>query len=290
MLQPFGEAFLTVLSALNHLSDTYSRAWNIGFARNILRALPIELRNMVSKELVQIYKPNLAYDETNRKHTPSYDVGWNASYVPTCHHNERLGPRDYPHYFLKDFMGTEFVTELSENFHSETRFVLDHPYEIKGFLTRDRFFTRCIPLDHVRFMKIVVSLRHFSSITGHIIKWSSPKFDFPLKQHYEAAVRDLAPLKTIPVKRGATIALDVECRSDGGGPKFAEVLFPVVYELKVKGWIVQIKGRYGGRENTMERTAKDFNYNVPRQEWERKARTHSAFVSHALKLAFGSSH
>jgi hypothetical protein len=142
------------------------------------------------------------------------------------------------HYFEKDFTGSQFVTEQSKTVYSEQRFVLQHPADIEDFLSHDRFVTRFDPLKHVCFLKVVVSLRHFSSITGHIIKWSSPKFDLPLKRHYEVAVKELVSLKSIPVRRSATIVRDVECCSDGGGFKFAEVLFPVIYELGSKRWIV----------------------------------------------------
>jgi hypothetical protein len=243
---------------------------------------------MISKELLHLFNPNLKYYETNRKFTPVYHGRWNEPGLKSDH-NRLLAPHDYPHYFTKDFMGKQFVTEMSENFHSERRFVLQHPQEIPAFLARDRFSTGCIPMEHIRFLKIVVSLRHFSTITGHILKWSSRKFADPLKRHYETAVATLAALKDIPVKRGATVLFDVECRSRGGGPKFAEVLFPIVYALTTKGWIVRIEGRYGDGEKDMEQTAKDFDYSISREEWKRNARTDSAFVSYASTMAFRSS-
>jgi hypothetical protein len=270
---------------LNHVSDSYARAWSIGIAHNILQNLPKELRNMISKELLHLFNPRHKYHETNRKFTPGYDGRWNEPDLKSDH-NRLPEPHDYPHYFKKEFMGEQFVTELSESFHSERRFVLQHPQEISGFLTFDRFGTGCIPMEHVRFLKIVVSLRHFSSITGHILKWSSPKFADPLQHHYKKAIATLDALKNIPVKRCATILFDVECRSHGGGPKFAEVLFPIVYDLRAKEWIVRIEGRYGEGKKDMKRTAKDFDYSVPREKWERKARTESAFVSYASRTGF----
>ena len=188
--------------------------------------------------------------------------------------------------FLRpDVHGTESVAELSAVYHAERQFALQHTADLAGFLSEDRFGTTCIPSGHVRFLRVLISLERFSVHTGNNSKWFSPKFHSHLKQHYVAAVKSLDLLKPLTVKRAAKLLLRVDCRTQGGGPKFAEVLMPFVYTMKEKGWTILIDGFYGSK-NDEERTAVDFNYKLTRKEWENKMGSASAFVGSSHNSGF----
>jgi hypothetical protein len=186
---------------------------------------------MIYKELLDLQNSSRDHEESNRQFQRPPISPYQG---PIADHNLLLSIEDYPHYFDKKFMGIAFVTELSQVFHSERKFVLQHPGEIEGFLSRDRFGTDCKPYQHVRSIFIEVSLKLFNVRTGKCRAWSSPKFDIPLKQHFLAALRGLENLKRLQIA-APSITLRIDCREHGAGPKFAEILVPLVYELKSKG-------------------------------------------------------
>jgi hypothetical protein len=266
---------LTADRSINYVADAYSRAWQLDCAHNILRHLPQEIRDMIYKELLDLRNPTMNH-ESNRQNKcvplESTLHGFNP------YHNLLLSVKDYPHYFDKTFMGTDFVTELSQVFHSESRFILQHPGELEGFLSQDRFDTDCQPYKHIRYITVEVSLELLNVKTGNCRSWSSPKFATPLKQHFQAALRGLDRLKRLQ-KAAPIIRLRIDCRKHDAGPKFAEVLAPLVYELKSKGCIIDIEGRYGHGMPNDQSTATDFNYDIPKKDWDAKIKTNSAFVS-----------
>jgi hypothetical protein len=238
------------------MTDSYSRAWQLGCATNILRSLPQEIRDMIYKEILGPSGNN--------------DVGhWRF---------EGGAFADFHHYFDKKYMGTEFVTELSKIFHSEKKFVLRHPGELEGLLSYDRFDSDCKPYEHIRFITVDVSLNLYSISTGKTRDWSSPKFRTPLKQHFLVAVKGLYNLRRLQ-KAAPILLLRIDCREHNAGPKFAEVLVPLVYELKNKGWVVKVQGKYASKQSDEKWTALDFNYDIVKKEWDKKIKTDSAFVS-----------
>jgi hypothetical protein len=241
------------------MADSYSRAWQLGCATNILRGLPQEIRDMIYEQLLAPNDPRIPNDggESHWRH---------SSFA------------DHLHYFDKRFMGHEFVTELSQVFYSEKQFALRHPGELEEFFSRDRFYSGCRPYEHVRFITINVTLDFFSACYRTIRKWSSPKFGTPLKQHFLVALRGLENLKRLQ-KAAPTIRLRIDCREHDAGPKFAEVLFPLVYELKNKGCVVEIQGQYKHGQPGNQLTAIDFNYNIAKKDWNKKSKSNSAFVS-----------
>jgi hypothetical protein len=50
------------------MAEPYSRAWNLGFAKNILRYLPRELSDMIYHELASLYNADLKDDEDDVIH------------------------------------------------------------------------------------------------------------------------------------------------------------------------------------------------------------------------------
>ena len=283
-------AFLTESRSVVSVSDSYARVWNLELASNIVQRLPQELKDMIYRELIHRGPPDFHREERRRQDkAPS---GWVYS-GSSPEHNELRRCTDYPHYFQSDYMGPDFITELSKQFHKDKHFTLQHPGELEGFLSKDRFRTTCVPADLVRFISIDLSLRLFNVRTGHCRDWSSPKFDTPLKQHFVAALRGLEFLKPLVKKKGSgtqrNLLLRVDCTTSNHGAKFAEVLGPLVYDLKDQGWHIKIEGRYDqpsmstssirDADRDAQLTASDFNYNLCRAEWTQKTRNKSAFVS-----------
>jgi hypothetical protein len=188
-----------------------------------------------------------------------------------------LSVKDYSHFFDKHFMGIEFATELSWFFYSEKKFVLQHPGELDVFLSNDRFQTKCTPSDQIRVIAVEVSLRSFNIKNGISRAWSSPKFMTPLKQHYSAVVRGLDALKRLR-KPSPTIRFRINSymHDAGAGSKFAEALVPLVYALKGKGCIVEFEEHLSRRTPSI---ATDFNYDIPRKNWDLKIKNDCTFVS-----------
>jgi hypothetical protein len=234
---------------------------------------------MIYVELMHLERPcGNGIEQRRRRNKPMN--GWDYRSA-TPEHNELLTSEDYSHFFQSEYMGTTFVTELSERFHEDRNFNLQHPGELEGFLSTDRFGTLCEPAVFVRSISIDLSLELFNVRTGNCRGWSSPKFDTPLKQHFVAALRGLEHLKSLAQKNKGvrhTLHLRVDCETRGHGSKFAEVLGPLYYDLKGQDWNIVIDGRYTDGRPRAQLTARDFDYNMTRAEWTKKIRNNTAFV------------
>jgi hypothetical protein len=260
------------------MCETYTMAWNLGSARNILRALPREIRDMIYIELLKIHK-NIKEEERMRRSVKrALDISRSDGSRP-MDLNPLLCAGDYPHFFKKTFMGTEFVTELSEIFHEQKVFAIRHPLELSGFLMQDRFSSHCIPSQHIRVIKVDVSLQGYSVELGQFRKWSSPKFDKPLRQHYLVAIAGLEALKSIKNKNSVKIILRIECLWKNDLQKFAQVMVPIVYHLKEAGRIVELEAIDEKGVAVAKKVLDAFDYDAPRKVWNKEIREHSAFVS-----------
>jgi hypothetical protein len=60
---------------------------------------------------------------------------------------------------------------------------------------------------------------------------------------YVSATRGLDRLHWLR-KISPQIHLRIDCHEHDAGPKFAEVLVPLVYELKDKGWVIEVEDDY----------------------------------------------
>jgi hypothetical protein len=190
------------------------------------------------------------------------------------------------HFFHVQYMGFEFVKELSTNFYSETCFNLQHPDEVKHFLHIDRFDSGCVPFEHIRAIVIDVSLNPFDLNTGNQRRWTSNKFYDPQKQHFLAALKGLNALRRLQKtkKTPHTLLLRVSARAnaeDNDLVRFAELLAPTVYDLKNRGWDVRVKDKVAAKDSEIERATKIFNYNIPQDNWMQRSAGMSAFVSAA---------
>lgn len=174
-------------------------------------------------------------------------------------------------------MGTTFVQELSMMLYATSSFSLKHPKDLANFLNTDLLDTACVPLLHVKHITIDISLGSFNKTTGRGRPWWSTKFNEVLKRHYIRAIDNLVVMKIVPWKPGAKLVLRVDYKWRASGEKFAKILYPVVYDLKDRGWDVEIQGSYS-LGNNITPTARDFNYSVPREVWQKKAGSNSAFV------------
>ncbi|KAF1912065.1 hypothetical protein BDU57DRAFT_564706 [Ampelomyces quisqualis] len=128
----------SIEASIFNLADTYARAWQLGFAQNILQYLPRELRDMVYKKLMSLHNPNENQEVTHRhvdEHHPS-----------ALDTTRRFQITGYPHWFDLSFMGTQFLTELSAKFYFDKKFTLKHPKELHDFLYTDRFGTSGLEL------------------------------------------------------------------------------------------------------------------------------------------------
>lgn len=281
---------LTVSRSVVSVSDSYARVWNLGFASNVVQNLPQELKDMIYRELMHRGPPD--FDREERDRQDKAPLGWAYS-GSSPEHNELRSCTDYPRYFQSNYMGPDFVTELFKQFHKDKHFSLQHPGELEGFLSRDRFRTTCVPDELVRFISIDLSLTLFNVRTGNCRDWSSPKFDIPLRQHFVAALGGLELLNTLVKKNKSgtqrSLVLRVDCATPNHGAKFAEVLGPLVYDLKEQGWHIKTEGRFDKlsmptshvrhADRDAQLTASDFNYSLSRAEWTQKTRNNSAFVS-----------
>jgi hypothetical protein len=152
------------MKLISSVSESQARAWNYGFAKNLLRIFR-DLRDMVHKQLVYLQTADLANYEGNRK-----AMFYRNSQVYRARNDERSAPlktANCPHFFDSQYMGAEFITELSENFHAENPFALHGLEETKPFLAQDRFSARFIPSEHIRVIKIHGSMHRFNIATGN---------------------------------------------------------------------------------------------------------------------------
>lgn len=248
-------------SAHSNTTKIYARSWQLGFAQNIVRTFPRELRDFVYENLIL----QQSQEEVEVK---------------------TMVADSYPHYFQIQYMGFEFVQEISERFYFLSKFKLQHPGEVKGFLEEDRFMTYCKPTRMVTFLTINISLQSFKSCDsrwgshGECTEWASPKFGTPLKRHFMKAVVDLNGLKKIKSAHNITptLVFCVDCKEYDSGPKFAEVLVPLVYDLKQNGWTIKFEIAQAKSGVSKQKLLARFNYDVPREDWDKKIQKRSAFV------------
>jgi hypothetical protein len=273
------------------MAEPYSRAWNLGFAKNILRYLPRELSDMIYHELASLYNADLKDDEDDVIHYRKAkeivkQVGsWRGTqrFVTVY---PRVTVEDYPHYLDRAFMGLEFASGLSEVFHAEKKFEVPGLPDLNDLLSKDRFETNCIPSVHIKYLDIDISLSPLIMTTGEYRGWRSSKYDHPIKFHFEKVARALEILRSLRYRHGAKLSLVIDCdRFDNAERKFAEVLYPLVYDLKHLGWTVEIyarSNRWCGR--WFARRPATFDYSIPRDAWDEIARNDSAFVGQTRKF------
>jgi hypothetical protein len=153
--------------------------------------------------------------------------------------------------------------------------------DLNDFLTKDRFETSCIPSDHTKYLEIDISLSPLNTTTSEHRSWTSSKYDQPIKLHFEKVAKALQILRTLRYRHGAKLSLVIGCGGfDNAERKFAEVLYPLVYDLKQIGWTVEVDALssvlyVGGFARTPARV----DYNITRGAWDDIARNDSAFVS-----------
>jgi hypothetical protein len=263
------------------MAEPYSRAWNFGIAKNILRYLPRELSDMIQNELSSLYHPD---PKNNDEFIHYRKAKMIVKHIGTWSGNRRavtVYPRvtveEYPHYFNQAFMGPEFFEGLSKIFHAERRFYVPGLPDLTDFLSKDRFGTSCIPSDHIMYLEIDISLSSLNTTTDEYRTWRSPKYERPIKLHFEKVAKALQILRTLRYRHGAKLSLVIDCdRFDNAEKKFAEVLYPLVYDMKQIGWTVEVDAlsthQWGSRHAM-------FDYNVTRGAWDDIARNDSAFVS-----------
>jgi len=275
----YAKLALTHSRSTDATAKAYAIAWNTGTANNILRRLPNELKNMIYEELVHIHQRVDVEMGDYRHSTRSirYRYDSDSASFPL------LAIEDYPHYFHLTYMGTTFATGLSAVFHSVARFSIKHQEDLSGLLSKERFGTTIVPSEHIRLITINVSLEGFNISTGVTRPWATPHYEVPLKQHFMKAVEHLKIMRTVPCKRGSKLCLRVDCRQYEPSRKFAELLFPLVHDLKDKGWLVQVQG-YGYKPEHKQRVIQDFEYQISRDEWKSRARSDSAFVRNMRRL------
>jgi len=274
----YAKLALTHSRSTDATAKAYAIAWNTGAANNILRRLPNELKNMIYEELVHIHQRVDVEMGDYRHSTRSirYRYGSDSASFPP------LATEDYPHYFHLTYMGTTFATGLSAVFHSVAKFSIKHQEDLPGLLSKERFGTTIVPSEHIRLITINVSLEGFNISTGETWPWAISHYEFPLKKHFLKAVERLKIMLTVPCKRGSKLCLRVDCRQHNPSRKFAEVLFPLVYDLKDKGWLIQVEG-HGYMPKDEQRVIQDFDYQISREEWKKRASSNSAFVRNTAR-------
>jgi hypothetical protein len=268
------------------LAEPYSRSWNLGIAKNILRYLPRELSDMIHRELASLYNPDLEYDEDDtiyyrKAKMIMKQIGTWHGYQKAVTVYPRVTIEEYPHYFHQAFMGPEFAVGLSRMFHAERRFEVPGLPDLNDFLTKDRFETSCIPSDHIKYLDININLSPLNTTTGEHRRWRSPKYNQPIKLHFEKVAKGLQILRTLRCRHGAKLSLVFDCDGfDNAERKFAEVLYPLVYDMKQIGWTVEVDAlsSYLYVGGFVRRPAR-VDYNITRGAWDDIARNDSAFVS-----------
>jgi hypothetical protein len=153
----------------------------------------------------------------------------------------RVTIEEYPHYFHQAFIEPEFSVGLSRIFHAQRRFGVSGLPDLNDFLSKDRFETSCIPSDHIKYLEIDISLSPLNTTTGEHRSWTSPKYDQPIKLHFEKVAKALQILRTLRYRHGAKLSLVIDCGGfDNAERKFAEVPYPLIYDLKQIGWTVEV--------------------------------------------------
>ncbi|KAH8722845.1 hypothetical protein GQ44DRAFT_774630 [Phaeosphaeriaceae sp. PMI808] len=275
---PYAESLVRSIKAQ---ADTYARDWNVGCAHNILyyrhmdskgEGLHLELRNIVYKELISLHKLAPGIDHGSKRgirHSKPHTT-WGTTSFPL------ITAADYPHYFHQAFMGFEFVKELSQMFYLHQTFRLKHPKELDYLLFHDRFETDYVPSTNLTHIKIFLALGKFTTKFGKQYGWKSTGCNDLIKTRMEGVTKGLRKLKYLKHQhRTAKLTLKIDCRSpEHEAPMWAESLVHIIYDLKSWGWTVEIKGIYSSKNRDQEY----FNFDVPRDWWNNKIRTNSAFV------------
>jgi hypothetical protein len=176
-----------------------------------------------------------------------------------------------PHYFDPGYMGTDFVTELVEMYHSNAGFYIIHQSDLAIFLRSDTFEGMCIPANHVRRLVVRLSLDAFDLDTG---RWTTRQDQKTMpKSIYVSEVAKLKVLEGDRLQQGSRVKIRVISESVRQSRLYEEALVPVVYSLRRQGWYVEVSS------SSKSTHIFKYNYNILEEDWETKIAEKSTFVS-----------
>ncbi|KAF1912066.1 hypothetical protein BDU57DRAFT_532983 [Ampelomyces quisqualis] len=261
-------------SAIDFSMDLYSRAINANFASHILRLLPREIRDMIYHQLVN--SERVVHERCGKKHMEDVTVpirGVKRQESGKTYLAPLRTVESFPHFYNIEYMGVEFASELFETAYRHHNFAFDHQAEVPAFLSNCMFGTGLNPAAHVTSLTIGITLNRLNASAMRELEWNSSKWNYPLERHFQKAVKPLDVLKKIASKRGSSIQFSNQYGRNDYDRKFAEVLMPLIYELKEKGWKVLCwKPEFEGPWKTL-------TFDSSRDAWHEKIKTDSVFAS-----------
>jgi hypothetical protein len=178
------------------------------------------------------------------------------------------------HFLLPAFAGNDFAAEIHHTFYQKFRLVVKHHYDLESTL-RNGLFVRnpsSRPGDSIRRLEVWLSFKNhnFSSSYGEHEDRERGRFQYD----FHDEVQDLREISSIKQLNGFELCISVRCVLAETALKYREALVPFMYDLKEKGAIVAVTrpvGYDGGPD--------DYDYDIPRAEWDERIHTSSVFVS-----------
>ena len=212
--------------------------WNSKFATKIFEILARELRDMVYCHLIG--GAPTAHILPRYKSLPANSRG-------ECFFHVELGGRrgqargldnELQHYFIGDYMGTEFAMEIAQVFNRCACYNVRHIDDVVPLLYSGPLIIHpsCRPLDHLRTLSVCVSMEPYFSSNNYqqavvLHKQAESKVT---KDYYEKQVSWLSDLATTKNAKRLAITLSVEVRTLSAMEKYKAILLPHIQKLVEK--------------------------------------------------------
>jgi hypothetical protein len=166
-------------------------------------------------------------------------------------------------------MGIEFVTELSKTLYRKATFHVNHQADVARSLYFDILASGCIPLDHIRRIHVTLTLDSYNAATRLTANTNVRRHVKATKADYLTAVAGLDPLLQLERTCETQLGIIVDAITKKEAQKFAEVLFPFVYQMEDQGWEVTVI--FEPYEDL------EFDYGLEREGWEEAVARSSHF-------------
>jgi hypothetical protein len=231
--------------------------WNNNYAAAMFAAFPPELREMIYESLIAIYDPILL----DREGCDSLRTG--------IRENNPCSLVQVHHFFNSKFMGIEFVTELSKTLYRKATFHVNRQADVARSLYFDILASGCMPLDRIRRIHVTLTLDSYNAATRLTANTNVRRHVKATKADYLTAVAGLDPLLQLERTCETQLGIIVDAITKKEAQKFAEVLFPFVYQMEDQGWEVTVI--FEPYEDL------EFDYGLEREGWEEAVARSSHF-------------
>jgi hypothetical protein len=261
-------------------SKSFSKSWCKSFITKFLDALSArELRDIVYDCLVG--QPG---DVRIMPHDRSQVPDPNEVYGPyRVNFGFRGDSNTRPHYFDRDYIGTQFMIEIYDTFYTRAKFSVSHSYDVEMLLGNGVFCSHPASA-RFRFIRSLSITIYFevhpneqAYKANNCYEYRSGRGELRARKHeFEERVEQLSLLRRIEHAENFHLELTFYTYHAQTLPKYQEAFLPLIYDLKAMGMKIAVCYIQEGSSGCIDFMCK---YDGPRAEWEKQIESNSAFVS-----------